>query len=89
MSDLLCADEPVDLAAVQADEAWLNFLTTAARSGDPLACALLAWSRDVESEEFPALVSTGEAAVVVAESRGAYRVRRVVASFRRLARRGR
>lgn len=83
MSDLLCADDqPVDLAAVQADEALINQLAGRVVVTDSaLARVLYAWRRDVESEPFPVL-ATDVASRVVVESRSLRR--RVVSWFRRL-----
>lgn len=83
MTDVLCSEEPVDLAAVQADEALIdNLLGSVVITDDALSRALYAWRRDVESVPFPTLVSTVEAVAAIRAGRSWSW--RVVALARRL-----
>lgn len=66
-------DTPLDLAAVQADDALLDMLSSAGPApGDAdaeLARVLLAWRANVETEPIPELVSTDAALTVIAGAR--------------------
>lgn len=71
------SDTPVDLAAVQADEALLNMLGGGQRvPGDTdaeLTRVLVAWRRDVDSEPFGELVDPDSAAAAIGSARRASR----------------
>jgi hypothetical protein len=73
------SDTPVDLAAVQADEALLNMLGGGQQvPGDTdaeLTRVLVAWRRDVESEPFGDLVDPDSAAAAIGTARRASRRR--------------
>lgn len=61
------AQAPVDLAAVQADDALLTTLLGAGQehSGTELARVLVAWRRDVEAEPFGELVDPDDAVAAI------------------------
>lgn len=71
------SDTPVDLAAVQADEALLNMLGGGQRvpsdTDAELTRVLVAWRRDVESEPFGDLVDPDSAAAAIGTARRASR----------------
>ena len=62
-------DGPVDLAAVQADEALLSVLPFAVRGGDRTTQGLMTLRRVVHSKPFPSLVDVDTAATVIAAAR--------------------
>jgi hypothetical protein len=77
-------ETPVDLAAVQADEDFLNLLGSNGQvSDDELARILVAWRRAVDSEEIPELISAGEALAVIAVARRLPFLARIRAAVRR------
>ena len=60
---------PVDLAAVQADDALLDDLTSALADDATLAAVLVAWRRDIDSEPIGVLMDTDKAVAVIEANR--------------------
>lgn len=80
-------ETPVDLAAVQADDALLDMLG-AGQPGDEvdreLARVLVVWRRDVDAEPVGEMVDTGTALAVISSGRSFLaRVRAAVRGFLR------
>jgi hypothetical protein len=73
-ADTSALDFPVDLAAVQADDALLNLLSSGAgpapgSTDAELARVLIAWRREVEAESFGDLVDPDTVTTVLAAAR--------------------